>query len=109
MSEAAQSARIEHLLRELAPQVLGAVARRVRDFAASEDAVQEALIAAATQWSTGGLPDNPGGWLIQVALRRMTDHVRSEVARRNREAAMLEDVPLVVAPVLYSEPQVDPD
>src|SRR5688500_4183354 len=102
-------AHIESLLRQLAPPVLGAVVRRHRDFAASEDAVQEALIAAAAQWPADGVPGNPRGWLIQVALRRMTDHVRSEVARRNREAALMEDVPLVVAPVLYSEPQFDPD
>lgn len=106
---AVPASHIEQLLRELAPQVLGAVVRRFRDFAASEDAVQEALIAAALQWPAEGVPDNPRGWLIQVALRRVTDHVRSEVARRNREAAVMEDVPLVVAPALYSEPQFDPD
>jgi len=72
----------EHLLRELAPQVLGAVARRFRDFAAAEDAVQEAMIAAFTQWPQDGMPDNPRGWLIQVASRRMTDQARSEIARR---------------------------
>ncbi|HEY4368818.1 MAG TPA: DUF6596 domain-containing protein [Steroidobacteraceae bacterium] len=99
----------EHLLRELAPQVLGAVVRRFRDFAASEDAVQEALIAAATQWPRDGIPDNPRGWLIQVALRRMTDQVRSEISRRNRESAVAADTPFVVAPVIYSEPGFDPD
>jgi RNA polymerase sigma factor (sigma-70 family) len=99
----------EHLLRELAPQVLGAVMRRYRDFAASEDAVQEALIAAAEQWPRDGVPDNPRGWLIQVALRRMTDHVRSEIARRNREDKLAEVLPVVVAPVIYSEPQMDPE
>ena len=77
---------IEPLLRELAPQVLGAVVRRYRDFAAAEDAVQEALIAAAAQWPTDGLPDNPRGWLITVAVRRMTDHIRAEIARRRRES-----------------------
>ena len=56
---AALDARAEHLLRELAPQVLGAVVRRFRDFAAAEDAVQEALIAAATQWPRDGMPDEP--------------------------------------------------
>jgi RNA polymerase sigma factor (sigma-70 family) len=76
----------EHLLRELAPQVLGAVIRRFRDFAASEDAVQEALVAAAIQWPREGVPGNPRGWLIQVATRRMTDYLRSEGARRRREA-----------------------
>ena len=78
--------RTEQLLRELAPQVLGAVTRRYRDFAAAEDAVQEALVAASQQWPTGGVPENPRGWLIQVASRRVVDQVRSDVARRRREA-----------------------
>ena len=82
------SADAENLLRELAPQVLGAVVRRFGDFAAAEDSVQEALLAAALQWPAEGLPDNPRGWLIQVAARRMTDHVRRESARRRREAAV---------------------
>jgi len=81
----------EHLLRELAPQVLGAVVRKFRDFAASEDAVQEALIAAATQWPRDGVPENPRGWLIQVASRRMADHIRSEVSRRHREQVAAEE------------------
>ena len=72
----------EHLLRELAPQVLGAVARRFRDFSSAEDAVQEAMIAAYTQWPQEGVPENPRGWLIRVASRRMIDLVRSEIARR---------------------------
>jgi RNA polymerase sigma factor (sigma-70 family) len=75
----------ELLLRELAPQVLGAVIRRFRDFTAAEDAVQEALIAAAMQWPGEGLPDNPRAWLIQVACRRMFDYQRIELARRRRE------------------------
>ncbi|QOY90714.1 RNA polymerase sigma factor [Paludibaculum fermentans] len=75
----------EPMLRELAPQVLGAVIRRFRDFAAAEDAVQEALIAAVVQWPRDGVPENPRAWLIQVAARRMTDHQRSESARRRRE------------------------
>jgi RNA polymerase sigma factor (sigma-70 family) len=78
-------AAVESLLRELAPQVLGAVLRRHRDFHAAEDAVQEALLAAARQWRETGLPENPRGWLIQVASRRMVDQVRSEEARRRRE------------------------
>ena len=90
----------EHLLRELVPQVLGAVMRRYGDFAAAEDAVQEALLAAAMQWPEQGVPDNPRGWLIQVASRRMTDHLRSELARRRREATLLQQMPLdeLVAP-----------
>jgi len=81
-------AAFEHLLRELAPQVLGAVIRRFRDFAAAEDAVQEALLAAALQWPTEGIPGNPRAWLSQVAGRRMTDAIRAELARRRRETAV---------------------
>jgi RNA polymerase sigma factor (sigma-70 family) len=77
------------LLRDLAPQVLGAVVRRFGDFAAAEDAVQEALIAAATQWPRDGVPENPRAWLIHVALRRMADQVRAEAARRHREALVV--------------------
>lgn len=83
----------EHLLRELAPQVLGVVIRRFGDFAASEDAVQEALLAAATQWPREGVPDNPRGWLIRVASRRISDQVRSETARRRREALVVSLIP----------------
>jgi predicted RNA polymerase sigma factor len=78
---------IEQLLRELTPQVLGTVIRRFRDFAAAEDSVQEALLAAALQWPREGLPNNPRAWLTQAAFRRMTDHIRSETARRRRESA----------------------
>ncbi|MBQ0904587.1 RNA polymerase sigma factor [Micromonospora sp. U21] len=77
--------RIEDLLRELAPQVLGVLARRFGDFPTAEDAVQEALLAAATQWPADGLPANPRGWLIQVGYRRMIELVRGEQARRRRE------------------------
>jgi RNA polymerase sigma factor (sigma-70 family) len=77
---------IERLLRELTPQVLGAVVRRFRDFAAAEDAVQEASFAAAMQWPGEGIPDNPRAWLTQAALRRMADHIRSESARCRRES-----------------------
>jgi RNA polymerase sigma factor (sigma-70 family) len=84
---------IEHLLRELTPQVLGTVARRSGDFAAAEDAVQEASLAAAMQWTREGLPDDPRVWLTQVAMRRMVDHIRSESARRRRESqVVLEDM-----------------
>jgi RNA polymerase sigma factor (sigma-70 family) len=76
---------IERLLRELTPQVLGAVVRRFGDFAAAEDAVQESLLAAAMEWPREGLPDNPRWWLTQVASRRMVDQIRSESARRRRE------------------------
>jgi RNA polymerase sigma factor (sigma-70 family) len=98
----------EHLLRELAPQVLGAVARRFRDFSSAEDAVQEAMIAAFTQWPEEGVPENPRGWLIQVACRRMTDHVRSEIARRERETAVAAEVESL-SPTLEIETDMDPD
>jgi RNA polymerase sigma factor (sigma-70 family) len=89
----------EHLLRELAPQVLGAVIRRFHDFASAEDAVQEAMIAAFTQWPEEGIPDNPRGWLIHVASRRMTDHLRSEMARQRRETAVSMEVETAAPPV----------
>jgi len=79
---------IEHLLRELTPQVLGTVVRKFHDFAAAEDAVQEASLAAALQWPREGLPDNPRAWLTRVAFRRMADYVRSESARRQRETVV---------------------
>jgi RNA polymerase sigma factor (sigma-70 family) len=89
----------EQLLRDMTPQVLGAVVRRFRDFAAAEDAVQEALIAAAEQWPRDGVPGNPRGWLIQVASRRMADHIRSEVARRRREQAVAEEAERSAPPI----------
>ncbi|MGV9668038.1 RNA polymerase sigma factor [Nocardia niigatensis] len=78
---------IEDLLRDLAPQVLGTLVRRYGDFDAAEDALQEALLAAATQWPADGLPGNPRGWLIQVGARRLVDTIRADSARRNRETA----------------------
>jgi predicted RNA polymerase sigma factor len=101
--------RLEGVLRDLAPQVLGAVVRRARDFAACEDAVQEALIAAAAQWPRDGVPGNPRGWLIRVALRRLTDHIRSEIARRGREAAVAAETPAAVAPAPPAPPELDGD
>ena len=89
----------ENLLRELAPQVLGAMVRRFRDFAAAEDAVQESLLAAAVQWPEQGVPENPRGWLIHVASRRMTDAIRADLARRRRETG-------VVAEAMEGEPAV---
>jgi RNA polymerase sigma factor (sigma-70 family) len=88
---------IEDLLRELAPQVLGVVVRRYRDFGAAEDAVQEALIAASRQWPEQGVPDSPRGWLIRVASRRMVDQVRSDAARRQRETTVMLDAGQVIA------------
>ncbi len=98
----------ERLLRELAPQVLGAVARRFHDFAAAEDAVQEAMIAAFAQWPREGVPENPRGWLIQVACRRMTDHVRSEIARRERETKVASEAEILTS-TPDSEADMDPD
>lgn len=91
LSEHASDLPIGHLLRELTPQVLGIVVRRFRDFAAAEDAVQEASIAAVMQWPQDGLPENPRAWLTQVAFRKMTDHIRSESARRRRETEVAEE------------------
>jgi RNA polymerase sigma factor (sigma-70 family) len=85
VTAAPSEATVESLLREFAPQVLGAVLRRHRDFHAAEDAVQEALLAASTQWPEDGVPESPRGWLIQVAARRMVDQARSEESRRRRE------------------------
>src|SRR5687767_5311996 len=76
---------LEGLLRSLAPQALWAVVRRYGHFDTAEDAVQEALIAAATQWPRDGVPDNPRAWLIAVAARRLTDLLRAEQARQRRE------------------------
>jgi RNA polymerase sigma factor (sigma-70 family) len=93
---------VEDLLRELAPRVLGALVRRYGHFDACEDAVQEALLAAATGWPEQGLPDNPRAWLITVASRRLTDQLRSEASRKRREAAAATlapvDQPVVPAP-----------
>jgi RNA polymerase sigma factor (sigma-70 family) len=98
----------ERLLRELAPQVLGAIARRFRDFASAEDAVQEAMIAAFMQWPREGVPDNPRGWLIQVASRRMADQARSEMARRERETTVAREAE-TVTPVLDVGSDMDRD
>ncbi len=113
MTPAASDRHVEPLLRELAPQVLGVLARRYRDFAACEDAVQEALLAAALRWPADGLPANPRGWLIQVAVRRMADQARSEISRRQREAVVVGEVPLAAPPGpavgLAGELELDPD
>ncbi|HEY9226528.1 MAG TPA: DUF6596 domain-containing protein, partial [Gemmatimonadaceae bacterium] len=102
---------IGHLLRDLAPRVLAAVARRHEDFSAAEDAVQEAMIAAAAQWPTEGVPSNPRGWLYQVAVRRLTDHVRSEMARRRREESVANEMSAIetVVPALFGEIGPDED
>ena len=82
--------RLEHLLRPLAPEVLGILVRRHGQFAACEDAVQEALLAAATQWPADGVPDRPRAWLVAVASRRLIDELRADRARRRREEAIAE-------------------
>ncbi|WSZ04464.1 sigma-70 family RNA polymerase sigma factor [Streptomyces sp. NBC_00872] len=99
------------MLRTLAPQVVGVLTRRYGDFGAAEDAVQEALLAAATQWPHEGVPGNPRGWLIQVASRRMTEQVRSEQARRRREDLVAGQVPADrrSAPPADSDAPVDRD
>ncbi|MFC4120938.1 RNA polymerase sigma factor [Nonomuraea zeae] len=84
---------VEDLLRELAPQVLGALVRRYEQFDACEDAVQEAMLDAAVQWPKQGLPESPRAWLITVASRRVIDHIRSEHARRRREESVAVSVP----------------
>jgi RNA polymerase sigma factor (sigma-70 family) len=99
---------IERLLRELRPQALGTVVRRFHDFAAAEDAVQEASLAAAMQWPREGLPDNPRGWLTQVAFRRMADHIRSESARRRRESEVAMEAAQTTGPsAVETSPQED--
>jgi RNA polymerase sigma factor (sigma-70 family) len=82
----------EDLLRELTEQVLGALIRRHGQFEGCEDAVQEAVLAATVQWSAEGVPDNPRGWLVTVASRRLIDQVRSDHARRERESATATEV-----------------
>jgi RNA polymerase sigma factor (sigma-70 family) len=87
----------EDLLRRLAPQVLGALARRSGDFDAADDAVQEALIAAADHWPRDGIPPNPRAWLLTTAGRRLIDQRRSEQSRSNREFEALVLEPEVAA------------
>ncbi|WP_240519402.1 RNA polymerase sigma factor [Amycolatopsis antarctica] len=84
---------VEDLLRELAPRVLTAVVRRYGHFDSAEDAVQEALLAASSQWPEEGVPENPRGWLITVAARRLTDLLRTDGARRRREDAVASFAP----------------
>jgi RNA polymerase sigma factor (sigma-70 family) len=102
---------VEDLLRRLAPQVLGALVRRYGRFDLCEDAVQEALLAAAVQWPDEGVPENPRGWLITVASRRLTDEVRSDQARRRREATAAALVPAeeLRAPAPGDEPEPEED
>ncbi len=101
----------EDLLRELAPQVLGALVRRYQRFDACEDATQEALLAAALQWPADGRPANPRGWLITVASRRLIDELRSEHSRRQREDLAWMSTPpsALVGPAADAEPPASAD
>jgi RNA polymerase sigma factor (sigma-70 family) len=78
----------DELLRDLAPRVLGTLTRRYGDFSDAEDALQEALLAAHQKWPSDGVPDNPHGWLVTVASRRLVDQWRSDDARRRRETTL---------------------
>ncbi len=84
---------VEDLLRDLTPRVLGVLVRRYGQFEGCEDAVQEAVLAAAVQWPAEGVPDSPRGWLVTVASRRLIDQMRSDHARRERESATAAEVP----------------
>ncbi|WP_406133404.1 RNA polymerase sigma factor [Streptomyces zaomyceticus] len=102
---------VEDLLRAYAPQVLGTLVRRYGTFDTCEDAVQEALIAAARQWPAQGIPDNPRGWLVTVAARKLVDQVRSEAARRRREDSLALATPAseLLAHAADEEPGTDRD
>ncbi|WP_299040358.1 RNA polymerase sigma factor [uncultured Pseudokineococcus sp.] len=110
MSEGASSGhqRAEDLLRELTPQVLGALLRRHGDFGRCEDALQEALVAAHTAWPVDGVPDSPRGWLTTVATRRLIDAIRADAARQRREVAVSQQVRLF-APAADEEPRSGDD
>ncbi|MEO8019392.1 MAG: sigma-70 family RNA polymerase sigma factor [Pseudomonadota bacterium] len=100
---------VEHLLRDITPRVLGALTRRHRDFAAAEDAVQEALLDASMQWPREGVPENPAGWLYKTALRRLTDRVRSDVARRRREEDVANELASEEAQVHAFDEEFEPE
>jgi RNA polymerase sigma factor (sigma-70 family) len=106
MTGARRAQDIGEVLRELAPQVLGALVRRYGEFGACEDALQEAMLAAVASWPARGTPESPKGWLLTVASRRLIDDVRSEHARRRRE----EDHAAATAPLAQPpEPGLDHD
>jgi predicted RNA polymerase sigma factor len=90
---------VQDLLREQAPRVLAVLVRRYGDFAGCEDAVQEALLAAAGQWPADGVPANPTGWLVTVAARRWVEQWRSDAARRRREEIAASQQPPAPDPV----------
>lgn len=105
-NEVTSNAGIEHLLRRLAPRVLAALVRRGGNFHTAEDAVQEALLAAAVQWPEAGVPASPEGWLVTVGSRRMTDAARSELASRRREELAAARAPR--DELLVAGPDADP-
>jgi predicted RNA polymerase sigma factor len=100
---------VEGLLRELAPQALAALVRRYGDFGTAEDAVQEALLAAALQWPDQGVPERPRGWVIAVAANKLIDWRRRESARRDKEAAATGFVPAQAVRVPGPEDDEPPD
>jgi RNA polymerase sigma factor (sigma-70 family) len=106
-----ENARVEELLRPLAPHVLGALVRRYGRFDVCEDAVQEALLAAALQWPEQGIPESPRGWLITIASRRLFDELRSERARRLREQSVAAQIPSdeLLEPAPADEPAEEDD
>jgi predicted RNA polymerase sigma factor len=85
---------LEQVWRRWAPDLLAALARRYGDFDAAEDAVQDALLAAVRQWPIDGVPDNPKGWLITVASRRLMDQWRSNRARTDRQQLVAQQIPV---------------
>ncbi len=74
----------EVLLRSLTPSVLAILVRRGANFAAAEDAVQDALVEALRVWPADQ-PRDPKGWLVTMAWRRFLDATRADAARRRRE------------------------
>jgi RNA polymerase sigma factor (sigma-70 family) len=101
-------AETQHLLRDLAPQVLAKLLRRYRELAGCDDAVQEALLAAATQWPESGLPENPLGWLLTVATRRVSDQLRADASRRLREKLVVSWIPMDEQIALAADEQSEP-
>ncbi|WP_166852960.1 RNA polymerase sigma factor [Isoptericola sp. BMS4] len=111
MPESAHSAprRVEHVLRDQAPHVLGALVRRFGRFELAEDAVQEALLVAVRRWPDEGVPDEPRSWLIRVGYRKMIDLIRSEQASRRREEDAAHADPVLVHPTQPAPAVVDHD
>ena len=102
---------IGDLLRQLTPQVIGVLTRKYGVFDLCEDAVQEALLAASTQWPEQGIPEHPRAWLVTAASRRLTDLIRSDSARRRREErdAVMQRPESMQAPAADEEVNADHD